>query len=105
MSELFKGVATMTQSDEYFDCYPAISSAFKYAKLFSKEGVADEDVLVEDCKGDGTAKAKVEVELELEFGELQLFFWFLKQYFVLCEVKSILLVFICLGKSQKRGFL
>ena len=87
MSELFKGVSTMTQSEDLFDCYPAVSAAFKYAKLFAMDlEDLDEDVLVEDSKGDGTQKIEKTEKKELEFEELKMFFWFLRQYFVLCQV-------------------
>ena len=46
----------------------------------------DEDVLVEDSKGDGTQKIEKTEKKELEFEELKMFFWFLRQYFVLCQV-------------------
>ena len=34
--ELEKGVATITQSEEWFDCFPAINAAFTFAKMFTK---------------------------------------------------------------------
>ena len=76
-----KGVVTMTQSEEFFDCYPAIKAAFKHTKLYSKEG-EDIDDEEEESKEEETPKAKT----DLEFDELKLFFWFLRQYFLLCQV-------------------
>ena len=43
MYELEKGVATVTQSDEFFDCLPAIRAAFNFTKVFTNNGVDEEE--------------------------------------------------------------
>ena len=43
MYEMERGVAAVTRSEEFFDCLPAVRSAFNFAKVFSNKGVDEEE--------------------------------------------------------------
>ena len=84
--ELEKGVATITMTEEWFDCYPAIQTAFKFTKL-----MLDTD---KDLEHDEDDVAKTEADEEkteavLLFSEFQLFLAALKQYYMYCKVALI----------------
>ena len=81
MSELLKGVATVTQSEDFFDCYPAVRAAFNLAKLFYN-GIEEENEADEKLEDE----AKKKSEDELVYDEFKMFFWFLGQYFIFCQV-------------------
>ena len=70
-------MATVTRSDDFFDCHPAIQSAFKFTKfvtkgprVISREGEHGEKVL----------------DNYLEFDEFKIFLNILRQYYFYCQV-------------------
>ena len=81
MYELEKGIAVFTRSEEWFDCYPAVQTAFKHTKGLdiSDEGDnEDKDKELEDtCK---------EADIPLFYSEFQEFLRNLKQYYIYCQV-------------------
>ena len=97
--DLEKGVAAVTQSDEFFDCFPAVTAALNYAKVFSNKGIdeeeeerkmAEEQMKSEEEKENANEAAKAprrKVEKTLEFGEFRMFLHSLRQYYIYCQVK------------------
>ena len=51
--DLERGVATVTQTEEFFDCLPAARDAFDYAKVFSNKGVDEEEERKKKMEQDG----------------------------------------------------
>ena len=80
--ELEKGIATITQSEELFDCYPAINAAFAFTKLYSKQG----QELDENENEEELDNAPAEKDDTLEYKEFGMFLHALKQYYVYCQV-------------------
>ena len=39
VDQLETGIATVTRSDDFFDCHPAVQTAFKFTKLVTNRGV------------------------------------------------------------------
>ena len=74
--ELESGMATVTRSEDFFDCLPAVQEAFKYTKMISSNG---ED---EDNDKEGQPKNA----RTLDFAEFRLFLGILRQYYVYCQV-------------------
>ena len=81
MYELEKGIAVFTRSEEWFDCYPAVQTAFKHTKGLdiSDEG-DDED---KDKELEDTCE---ETDIPLFYSEFQDFLRNLKQYYIYCQV-------------------
>ena len=81
MYELEKGIAVFTRSEEWFDCYPAVQTAFKHTKGLdiSDEG-DDED---KDKELEDTCE---EADIPLFYSEFQDFLRNLKQYYIYCQV-------------------
>ena len=77
--ELESGMATVTRSEDFFDCLPAVQEAFKFTKIIYGDG---EDKPGEDEENEG----KVKIEKTLDFSEFQLFLRILRQYYVYCQV-------------------
>ena len=92
LSELAGGVAAVTQSQEMFDCLPAVATAFKFTKLTAKDGLEEEQTEPTENTAD---KDKEEVEASarkaentLYFDEFRMFLLNLRQYFLFCQVSS-----------------
>ena len=89
MFELEKGIATISQSEELFDCFPAIKAAFGFAKSYSKQGKdLDENENQEDLDN----APEKEEDITLEYQEFGLFLHALKQYYTYCQVLFRLLL-------------
>lgn len=82
--DLERGVANVTQSEEFFDCLPAARAAFDYAKVFSNKGVDEEEEKEKEADNEKALSRKV--EKTLVFDEFKVFLQALRQYFVYCEV-------------------
>ena len=105
--DLEKGVNTVTQSEEFFDCLPAVSAAFSYAKVFSNKGVDEEEEAEKKAKEEAEKKAKEQeknkkkdeievikaptrkVEKTLEYEEFRMFLQTLRQYYIYCQVGGL----------------
>ena len=85
------------QTEDFFDCYPAVLSAYKHAKVFSNGGVDEEEENEKKKKEDKEAgiknksededeKVSGKVEPSLEYAEFQKFLQSLRQYFIFCQV-------------------
>ena len=74
VEQLESGVATVTQSEDFFDCHPAVVAAFKLTK---RRVETNEDE--EPNKEKGKPKT-------LEFSEFKVFLTLLRQYYVYCQV-------------------
>ena len=91
--DLEKGVATVTQTEEFFDCLPAARAAFDYAKVFSNKGVDEEEERKMKMEQGGD-KIPVNVEVNKgptrkvertpEFEEFRVFLQALCRYFIYC---------------------
>ena len=86
--DLDKGVATVTQTEEFFDCLPAARAAFNYAKVFSNKGVDEEEERKKEAEqeGDDIIAPTRKVEKTLEFEEFRVFLQTLRQYFIYCQI-------------------
>ena len=90
--DLERGVANVTQSEEFFDCLPAARAAFDYAKVFSNKGVDEEEEKKKEAEKDENEKAlSRKVEKTLVFDEFKVFLQALRQYFVYCEVNMYII--------------
>ena len=81
MYELEKGIAVFTRSEDLFDCYPAVQTAFKFTKGLdmSDDGDAENEAKELEDKGD-------ESDIPLFYSEFQEFLKNLKQYYIYCKV-------------------
>ena len=89
--QLETGIATVTRSDDFFDCHPAIQTAFrcsintnviviiKIILRFTKI-IACKGVVVQDNKGD------IKVGGGISFEEFKDFLNLLRQYYIYCQV-------------------
>ena len=86
MFELEKGIATILQTEEYFDCYPAIKAAFGFTKAFFKLGKEGG----EEGEEEGTnEEGETDEDASLEYKEFGIFLHALKQYYLYCKVNVI----------------
>jgi hypothetical protein len=98
---MFYPTGQVCQTEDYFDCYPAVQAAFQYAKVFGNGGVDENEELK---KAAGTeeekdVKAKEEtleekatkgkVETSLDYSLFRVFLAALRQYFIYCQVASV----------------
>ena len=74
VEQLESGVATVTQSEDFFDCHPAVVAAFNFTKKRIETNEEEEP-----NKEKGKPKT-------LEFGEFKVFLTLLRQYYVYCQV-------------------
>ena len=82
MYELERGISTITRSEEWFDCYPAVKTAFKFTKrLHMVEDAEDED---DDAENGDNEKEKTETVLF--YSEFAEFLSALVQYYSYCKV-------------------
>ena len=82
LSELEKGISTITQSGDFFDCYPAVMTAYEYTKNFALK--------LKEIENDENAN-EFEDEVEekkdyLEYKDFGLFLKGLRQYYYFCQV-------------------
>lgn len=95
--ELESGVMRVTQSEELFDCLPAVRAAFHFTKVFFNNGVDEEEEAEKKAKEEQensksneeneVIKAPIQkVEKTLEFFEFRLFLQTLRQYYLYCQV-------------------
>ena len=89
--DLERGVATVTQTEEFFDCLPAARAAFDYAKVFSNKGVDEEEERKKEAEQEESDMDAIKVparkvERTLEFEEFRVFLQALRQYFIYCQV-------------------
>ena len=122
MYELEKGIATVTRSEEFFDCLPAVRAAFNFTKVLTNKGV-DEDEEEEKKaqeekktqekekkmkKPDEIEAIKVptrKVEKTLEYEEFRMFLQTLRQYFIYCQVGQICqIIYIFINHTPCSGF-
>ena len=78
-SELEQGIATITQSQPFFDCYPAISCAFDYTRNFANKRREME----EDLENYWQEEPE---EDSLKYEDFWMFISVLKQYYRFCQV-------------------
>ena len=82
--EVRTGIATLSQSEDLFDCFPAINAAFDYTKSFSNQGKEiDENENEEEL--DNTLVE--EEDKNLEYHEFAIFLHALRQYYSYCQVR------------------
>ena len=108
--DLEKGVTTVTQSEELFDCLPAVRAAFHYTKVFFNNGIDEEEEAEKKAKEEEAQKEKngkkedleevikaplPKVEKTLEFPEFRMFLQSLRQYYLYCQVSSIYEEILC----------
>ena len=85
-SELEQGIATITQSRSFFDCFPAINSSYEYTRDFS--------IKIRELTEDfGNYWEEEPEEDSLKYEDFWMFVSVLKQYYRFCQVniKSYLL--------------
>ena len=94
MYELEKGVAVFTRSEECFDCYPAVQTAFKFTKRLH---VGDDQQSGEDTEEEEVVEdeEKEESEIPLFYSEFHEFLVNLKQYYKYCKVVFFITLIIC----------
>ena len=78
VDQLETGIATVTRSDDFFDCHPAVQTAFKFTKLVTNRGVTKSE---KDQVKEGEKKLKTIV-----FDEFRTFLSILRQYYIYCQV-------------------
>ena len=101
--DLEKGVSTVTQSEELFDCLPAVRAAFHFTKVFYNNGVDEEEEAEkkakEEEKKNSNNESNVEVikapirkvEKTIEFDEFRMFLQSLRIYYLYCQVFILLM--------------
>ena len=72
-------MGTVTRSDDFFDCHPAIQTAFKYTKVITNWGK------IENEEFRGLKKRE-----SLDFDEFKTFLLLLRQYYCYCQVNKAL---------------
>ena len=78
-SELEQGIATITQSQAFFDCFPAISCSYEYTRNFS--------IKMREMEEDFENYWQEEPEEEsLKYEDFGMFISVLKQYYRFCQV-------------------
>ena len=81
---MISGMATVTRSDDFFDCHPAIQSAFKFTKMVTKGPSV--------ISHEGIQNAEKVLDNYLEFDEFKIFLNILRQYYVYCQVRVALIM-------------
>ena len=78
-SELEQGIATITQSQPFFDCFPAISCAYEYTRNFANK--------MREVEEDFENYWQEEPEEDsLKYEDFWMFISVLKQYYKFCQV-------------------
>ena len=78
-SELEQGIATITQSQDFFDCFPAISSSFECTRSLSRR-------LLEIKEDFENYWEEDQEEESLKYEDFWMFVTLLKQYYRFCQV-------------------
>lgn len=73
--QLETGMGTVTRSDDFFDCHPAIQTAFKYTKVVTNWGKTEN---VEDTS--------IKRKESIDFDEFKTFLLLLRLYYSYCQV-------------------
>ena len=76
--QLETGMGTVTRSDDFFDCHPAIQTAFKYTKVITNWGKIEKD-------GETNNKRRESID----FDEFKTFLLLLRLYYSYCQVHQI----------------
>ena len=85
--ELEKGIATISQSEELFDCFPAVNAAYDFTKSYNNIGKClDENDENENQENIDDYQGKGVGEKKLEYGEFAIFLHALTQYYSYCQV-------------------
>ena len=74
VEQLESGVATVTRTEDFFDCHPAVVVAFNFST--KKDESNQDEAPTKEIK-----KIKT-----LDFSEFKLFLTLLRQYYVYCQV-------------------
>ena len=82
LSELDTGISTITQSHNFFDCYPAVLASYEYTKNFTIKMIEAQDENVENANDDEES----EKDEFLEYKDFGLFLHALRTYFTFCQV-------------------
>ena len=102
--DLEKGVTTVAQTEELFDCLPAVKYAFHFTKVFFNNGIDEEEEAEkrakEEDEKEASSKGDIEVikaptakvEQTLEYQEFQMFLQSLRQYYLYCQVLDALII-------------
>ena len=80
--QLESGMATVTRSEDFFDCLPAVQEAFKFSKVISS---------YEDEQGHAEETEAVQDSSTLNFDEFREFLRVLRQYYVYCQELKIII--------------
>ena len=83
LSELDKGISTITQSHNFFDCYPAVLASYEYTKTFNIKMIEAQNENIENANDDDEESEKDEF---LEYKDFGLFLYALRTYFTFCQV-------------------
>ena len=76
--QLETGMGTVTRSDDFFDCHPAIQTAFKYTKVITNWGKIEKDEEVNSKRRES-----------IDFDEFKTFLLLLRLYYSYCQVYII----------------
>ena len=118
LAPLLMLIIVNSQSEEMFDCLPAVRAAFHFTKVFYNNGVDEEEEAEKRAKEEkekqeentGTKEEGDEdvikvptrkVEKTLEMDEFRLFLQTLRQYYLYCQVGDDLLPGQCVYKHTK----
>ena len=83
LSELDKGISTITQSHNFFDCYPAVLASYEYTKTFNIKMIEAQNENIENANDDDEESEKDEF---LEYKDFGLFLYAIRTYFTFCQV-------------------
>ena len=73
--QLETGMGTVTRSDDFFDCHPAIQTAFKYTKVITNWGKIEKD-----------EEVNIKRRESIDFDEFKTFLLLLRLYYSYCQV-------------------
>ena len=73
--QLETGMGTVTRSDDFFDCHPAIQTAFKYTKVVTNWG-----------KTEKVEETSIKRRESIDFDEFKTFLLLLRLYYSYCQV-------------------
>ena len=76
--QLETGMGTVTRSDDFFDCHPAIQTAFKYTKVITNWGKIEKDEETNNKRKES-----------IDFDEFKTFLRLLRLYYSYCQVHQL----------------
>ena len=82
--ELEKGIAAITMTEDVFDCFPAVETAFRFVKKMSNEDHDKENH--ESNNEDDKVEEDVVIEHPLLYSEFRHFLTVLRHYFTFCQI-------------------